>query len=131
MKRPLALLLLITAAFAAKPKHPAKQQDPEEYWACGLSTRRGRSGDRCQCPAMVAEVREEQIDTCYKGSPANFDACMAKASHVADCDIVKNADLKHPAHSCSRSCSTKAICRCMDGPPCIAPPIPRPSDEPQ
>lgn len=114
-----------------KPSAPAIQHtvDPEEQWACGLGTRRDRNGEHCQCPAMVAEVREEQTDACYHGDPKGFDACMTKASLVSECDIVKNADLKHPVHTCNRSCSTKAICRCHDGPACHLPPLSHFSEE--
>lgn len=114
------------------PKPPivtAPATDPEEHWACGLGTVRDRNGDHCQCPMMVAEVRDEQIEKCYAGPAAQFDDCMKKAHDVSECDIVKNEDLKHPAHSCKRSCSTKAICRCHDGPACHAPPFHQTEEE--
>ena len=110
---------------------PIQQNKPdpsEEQYACGLGTLRDRNGDHCKCPVMVAEVRDEQIDKCYSGPPAQFDECMKKSHDVSECDIVRNADLKHPAHSCNRYCSTKSVCRCHDGPACIAPPIPHPSE---
>ncbi len=129
MKRTLLVLALIAAAFGAqkpKPKQPAKS-NPEEYWACGLGTQRERNGDHCLCPAMVSEIREEKISACAEkyGTGINnkaYVACMEAIPN--ECDIVKNADLKHPVHSCKRSCNAKAICRCHDGPACIAPPLP-------
>ena len=114
-----------------KPKPPAvttPAPDPEEQWACGFGTRRDRNGEHCQCPAMVAEVIAEHIDHCKDlTNEKAYEACMNNASNY--CDIVKNADLKHPVHSCNRSCSTKSICRCADGPACHLPPLPHPDDE--
>lgn len=128
------VIMLAQHAHAAAKKKPAPTPAPgvvhqdlnagEEYWACGLGTRRDRSGDHCQCPAMVAEVRDEQIEKCYAvADPAKYDECMLKAHTISECDIVKNEDLKHPVHSCKRSCSAKAVCRCHDGPACVAPPF--------
>jgi hypothetical protein len=104
--------------------------DPEEQWACGFGSRRDRNGEHCQCPAMVAEVRDEIIENCmtkHGGTQEEYIKCLGNTP--SECDIVKNADLKHPAHSCSRSCSTKAICRCHDGPACRLPPLPHGEDE--
>lgn len=137
MKRFILFLAIVCLAFAAdskKAKKKAPEPDPEEKWACGLGTARDQRGDHCLCPAMVAEVRDEIIEACatkHGSSQEEYIKCLGAVP--SECDIVKNADLKHPVHSCSRSCSTKAICRCHDGPACHAPPLPHPesSDEDQ
>lgn len=96
--------------------------DPEEYWACGLGTHQDKNGHHCHCQEMVEEVQTEHMDHCKDITDEKaYQACMNTLPQF--CDIVKNADLKHPSHNCSRSCSTKAICKCPDGPSCHLPPL--------
>lgn len=119
------------------PKPPPvahHEPNPEEYWACGPNTRQDRNGDHCHCPAMVAEVNNELAEACEnkygtgQGNKAYID-CLSKIPMT--CDIVANADLKHPAHTCKRSCNKNAICRCHDGPACVGPPIYQRDEEDQ
>ena len=109
----------LTILLAAQDQHPKKGQSSEEHYACKLD-----SGFRkCHCPAMVAEVQDEYIKGCLK-SPGTYSECM---KHMpGPCVIVQTADERtpqseHAEHTCQRTCSTKSICRCHDGPMCEGP----------
>lgn len=72
---------------------------------------------------MVEEVHTEYMDHCKSLTDEKaYQVCMNSLPEY--CDVIKNADLKHPVHSCKRSCNKNAICGCADGPKCHLPPLP-------
>ena len=96
--------------------------DPEEFWACGLGTHQDKQGHHCHCQEMVEEVHTEHMDHCKSLTDEKaYQACMNSLPEY--CDVIKNSDLKHPVHSCKRSCNKNAICKCADCPSCHLPPL--------
>lgn len=96
---------------AQKKAAPARPEpDPEDRWICRIG-----SYHDCHCPAMVAEQQEEA----YRNG----------TQPKGGCDIIQQADTKHPEHTCKRTCKAIAGCQCWDGPVCRGPVVYNPGDD--
>ena len=117
MKRLIFSCLIITTLFGQKSdeRKPNKQ---DMAWACRLENK----SHHCECPAMVAEVRDDIVEKCATlyGGPGSKEYVKCLSQTPSECEIVQKPDTKHPEHTCSRNC-TMAVCRCHDGPPCVGP----------